>query len=419
MTQDLSDVSNNSSNAPAVHAIYSYRALRADGREEFGQLHAQSESLARAAIVDRGWFLVSMQQGNSERARNFLRRFERQPSMLELSIVFRSLATFLDAELTILRALQTLEEIAPPSIAARLPETIDLVKEGNTLSKAMTSSGWRLPAIVTALIQAGEAGGRLAPAVERVAQFIERETAIRSALIAALTYPAILFLVGMTSISILIAIVIPRFAALFADLDRTLPASTQFVLALSTNVRAAIIPGIVVLTIIALMFRSWIRDANGLQSWHQILGQLPIVGNIRGSAATSRLCNALADLLTSGVPVALALDYSAATCGDAAMRARVMRAKTKLVQGGSLSGTIRAENALSQLAIGLIKTGEETGRLAAMLIYAGRIEGDRAEQSAKSAARLIEPTLILIFGAVIAFVAAAILQAVYGIRATP
>lgn len=398
--------------------VYNFRALRADGRPEHGTLRASSEAAARSIILDRGWYLIALRHGSYDFSWNFSRAVERDPTTMELSIAFRSLSTFLDAELTVLRALQTLEEIAPPSIASKLPAAIDLVKEGSTLSHAMLKSGWKLPAIVTGLIQAGEGGGRLAPAVERAAQFIEREATVKAALVAALTYPALLLIVGLTSCGILVGIVIPRFATLFADLDKALPASTQFVLMLSSNAREIALPSIVVITLGYFLFKRWVHDADGLQNWHELLAQVPVLGKLRRSAATARLCNALSDLLESGVPIPTAMEYAGRACGDAAMAARLARARAQVIQGGSLSGTVRAEKAMSTLAIGLIKTGEETGRLPAMLAYAGRIEGDRAEQSAKSAARLIEPMLILTFGAVIAFVAAAILQAVYGIRVT-
>jgi general secretion pathway protein F len=97
----------------------------------------------------------------------------------------------------------------------------------------------------------------------------------------------------------------------------------------------------------------------------------------------------------------------------------VLAAREAVVAGGGIARALEAEGALTPTAVRLLRTGEETGQLAPMLNHASRIEGDRAEQRVRSAVRLLEPALIIGFGAVVALVAGSLLQAVYSVRPTP
>jgi general secretion pathway protein F len=90
--------------------------------------------------------------------------------------------------------------------------------------------------------------------------------------------------------------------------------------------------------------------------------------------------------------------------------------RERIAHGERLSGAVDRERALTTTAVRLIRAGEETGRLAAMLGHASRIEGERATHLVKNAVRLLEPALILGFGAMVAIVAAALMQAVYAVR---
>ena len=154
----------------------------------------------------------------------------------------------------------------------------------------------------------------------------------------------------------------------------------------------------------------------GRVGWHGWLLSLPLVGPIRQSAAAGRYARALGALLESGVPIAIALRSAADATGDAAISVRVLRARERVIRGERLSAALGAEHASTATAIQLVRAGEESGRLAEMLTYSAGLEQERAERAVKSAVRLLEPAMILVFGGLVALVAAALLQAVYSVR---
>ena len=123
-------------------------------------------------------------------------------------------------------------------------------------------------------------------------------------------------------------------------------------------------------------------------------------------------------MLASGVPITTAMQQAARASGNAAVRERLLIARERVLSGERLSSALAHTAAIPAGAIQLVRAGEATGELASMLTYAARIDRERSEAEVKRLVRLIEPSLILFFGALIALVAAALLQAVYSVRPT-
>jgi general secretion pathway protein F len=293
------------------------------------------------------------------------------------------------------------------------------VRRGDSLATALRASPLGLPPVVIGIIQAGEAGSGLPEAVRRAAELAESNAAVQAAIRSALVYPAVLAVAGLASVGLLVGIVLPRFAAILADLGQALPPATRMVLGVAEFARAGAIPVLTAVGLMVVSWRIWTASDSGRQKWHTILLGLPVIGSVRLSAATARTAAAAAALLDTGVPIAVALVHASATAGDAAISARLLEAREAVMRGEGVARALAASKAATPTAVRLVRTGEETGRLAAMLAHAARIEADRAERTVRSAVRMLEPALILAFAALVALVSAALLQAVYSVRPTP
>jgi general secretion pathway protein F len=273
-----------------------------------------------------------------------------------------------------------------------------------------------VPDLVGALVQAGEAGTGAARAVERAAALAESIATTRAALRQQLTYPAILLAAGLASLGFLALVVLPRFAAILADLGQSPPATTRLVLIGAEVARTGILPTAVALAAGLVIWRSWTASAEGRRRWHRFLLDVPLLGPARRALATARAAGVAGSLLECGVTLPRALEHSAAASGDAAVASAILSAREAIVQGDSASRALAREGALTPTAVRLVRTGEETGRLGAMLVEAARIEHAGAERLVRGAVQLIEPGFILAFGGLVALVAAALLQALYAVR---
>jgi general secretion pathway protein F len=410
MTMSSTPAPGNAHAAPRA-TRFLYRAALGDGTVHRGVVTADSREAAARVLTAQGLLPVALRP--AWRTAGTMRLSPR-----DAALGLRPLATLLEAGLPLARALAALPDLAPPVWAAVLPATLARVREGASLARALEASETGLPPVVLGVIQAGESGSGLAPAVARAAELLEESAATRAAIRGALAYPCILAGAGAASVALLVGVVLPRFAAMLADLGQALPPSTRLVLSAASMARHWALPATGLGGLGVLLWHRWAKSPEGAQAWHGLLLRIPLLGSIRLSAATARVAAALAALLESGVPVAPALSAATRAAGDAAIGARCRRARERILEGARPSAACAAEGALTPTTIRLIRAGEESGHLARMLQQAARLEREQASERVKALVRVLEPGLILVFGGLIALVAAALLQAMYSIRPT-
>jgi general secretion pathway protein F len=394
-------------------AQYAYRAAHRSGQLESGVLLADNAEAARDALYARGLFPVEV--------RPAARRRPAGPrlSTADLALGLRILATLLESGLPIGRALAAMDDLAPPAWQPALAAMRDSIRQGSSLAGAFSAAPVAFPPLVVGLVQAGEAGTGLAPAVARAAELTESAAETRRAIGAALAYPLLLAGAGFASVVLLVGFVLPRFAAILEDLGQGLPPTARLVLGAADAARAGFLPAVGTLVLALVLWRLWTSTDEGLARWHAALLSLPLVGAIRRAGAVGRFAAALSALLDSGVALAPALSHATRATGDAALTARILAAREAVVGGQGIGTSLAAAGAATPTLVRLVRAGEETGRLAPMLSHAGRIESERAERLVRSLVRVLEPGLIIGFGAVVALVAAALLQSVYGVRPVP
>ena len=397
----------------AVSAALSwrYRAARVDGSLERGVLEAASRESASSTLSQRGLFPVEITAQAAEESRK-----ARIPTA-DLALGLRVLGDLLESGLPIARALAALDDLAPPSWRELLPVLRERIREGAGLARALGSAPVEVPSLVIGIVQAGEAGSGLAAAVKRSADIMEEAAATRAALRNALAYPIVLATAGAGSVALLVGVVLPKFARILADLGQALPPTTRLVLGAASMIRGAALPAAIAIALGAVVWLRWVATPEGRRAWDDLLLGVPALGDIRRAAAVSRAAAALAALLEGGVPIAAAMHHASGAAGDAAIASRMLAAREAVVHGGRLSRALADHDAATPTVARLARAGEESGRLAPMLVHAAKIERERAAQAVRSAVRLIEPGMIVIFGGVIALVAASLLQAIYSVRA--
>ncbi len=392
---------------------FRYEAARADGKLERGYLEAASRDAVASMLVRRGLFAVEIEIASEEP------EGRRSIPAGDLAAGLGSLASLVDAGMPISRALAALPDIAPPSWLQAITILRDRVREGHPLSQALATCPLIIPPVVIGMIRAGETSGALGDALRRASEIVQQLADTRAAIVGALIYPSVLAVAGAATVGLLVTAVIPRFAEILADLGQALPPVTRLVLNGAELLRVLSLPLALGALVTLAVWRSWIATEHGRQRWHQLLLIFPLIGRMRHAAASAAVCSSLGSLLNTGVPVDPALGAAADASGDAAIRARMLSAREQVARGVSLSRALAHAEAVTPLACRLTRAGEESGTVPGMLERAARIESTRAERMIKGAVRLLEPGMVLIFGGIIALVAAALLQAVYSVRPAP
>ncbi len=389
---------------------YRYRAARSDGAMVRGTLEASSAAQASVAVTELGLFPVALHPVDGE--------VTPRPaaSRRDLAIVFRSISALVAAGVPLERAVAASELVARGALRETLASARSLLREGQGFAAALGSARGVVPGVVLGMIRAGERGSQLAAALEQAATHLEQEAELVAQVRQALAYPLLLAVAGTVSVLVIGTVIVPRFAELLGDLGEDLPVATRVLIvgsSLLSRFWLVLLPlGVAgVWSAVAVLRRPASRRA-----LDELLLSLPILGAVRLALATSCIARALGSMLRAGMPLLPALAAAGEAAGDAAVTERLGRARERVARGEPLTSSLERERALASSALQLVAVGESSGRLGEMLSRAGDLAAQEAERALKTLVTLVEPALIIAFGGLVAFVVAALLQAVYAIR---
>jgi general secretion pathway protein F len=389
---------------------YRYRAARADGSVRTGQLEALTGAQAGALLVERGLQPIHVEPLPEEAATG------RAAPRRELAVVFRSIAALTGAGVPLEQAIAATEALSGPALRAALHDSRARLRAGRTLAQALKGDRSAVPAVVLGMLRAGERSGRLPRSLEQVATHLELEADLVSRIRHALAYPAVLAAAGLASVLVIGTVVVPKFAALLDELGQDLPLSTRLLLAGTGLLSRNALPLCLGLLLSASLTTAWVRRPAGRRRWHGMLLAMPGIGPVRHGLATVRACRALGGSLHAGMPLLPSLEAAQEAAGDLAIGARIAAARERVGQGQGLARALSEEHALTAASLQLVAVGESSGQLALMLERAGDLALQETERALTTLVSLLEPLLVIGLGGFVAFVAAALLQALYSLR---
>ncbi|HEU0053159.1 MAG TPA: type II secretion system F family protein [Longimicrobium sp.] len=396
---------------------FAYRAATQAGRTVRGVEDAESPAALERTLGARGLYPLEVSPATAAASDGTGRRAFRTRRADVVEAV-RYLATLMDAGFPLDRALGAVGRmVARRDVAEAVADVRQRVRGGARLDDALGAHPAIFPRFAVGMVRAGDRGGYLAQALERLANQLEREAALRSRLISALIYPAVMIAVGSGAIAVLFVFVLPRFVTLLNDTGSALPKSTAILLALGQFVSRwwwAILLAPVLLALLVAGIRS---TREGRAATDRFLLRLPIVGGLRQRTASARLARTLSTLLGSGLPILPALEIAAGSQADAAVADEVLRSREEVRAGDRLAAALRRGGIFPFLFVQMVEVGEEGGRLPDMLERAASAMEKELERGLERLLRLVEPAMIVLFGGIVGFVALSLLQAIYGIRA--
>lgn len=387
---------------------FRFRAAAPDGRIVRGQLVAGDSHGAGALLLDRGLVPVRIELVGDATPR-------RPATSRRLAVVFRSLASLVAGGVPLDRALRATAQVASGELRGVIEGADARLRAGCGLADALEASR-RVPTLAIGMIRAGERAGGLPAALEQVALHLENDARLAAQLRDALAYPVLLLCLGGASVVIVVAVVLPRFAAMLSDAGGTLPASTRLLLSLSGLSSRYGLVGLVVALPLAVAAAGWLRSAEGVLRQDRMLLTVPVLGRVRHEIATARFCQALGSMLRAGMPLPVAIGSRRGS------RRRPGRRGTAR-PGPGPGGPRRTLRPLGRCGVGpepgggaVLEVGEQGGRVAELSARAAQLTAQDAERGVRRFVALLEPALIVGFGGGIALVAAALLQAVYSLR---
>ncbi|MET0294110.1 MAG: type II secretion system inner membrane protein GspF [Phenylobacterium sp.] len=391
-------------------SAFEYVALDVAGRTRNGVVSAASERAARAQLAQRRLTPVKLAPAAEAAAANPGRRL--LPDRLggrQLALFTRQLAT-LSSVTPLEEAVRTLAMQAERPVVRRvLLATHAGVLEGYRLSEAMRRQGSAFPPLYRAMVAAGESSGSLPSILERLASLLEAQEQARSKVTTALVYPAALAVTATAVIIALMAFVVPKVVDQFDSMGQRLPFLTRAVIGISTALRDWGWLIALVLILAGAGFAMAMRRPGFRVKVDAAILKTPLVGRLIRDMHAAQLARTLATMIASGLPVLEGLLLTAPTASNLVLRRATEDMAATIREGGSLSAAMRRVDVFPPLLITMASTGENSGRVEAMLDRAADYLEQEVGTFTATALSLLEPAIIIAMGAVVTLIVLSIL----------
>ena len=383
---------------------FRYNSIDAAGRRSKGTVEAPNEAAATHLLRQRGEVPLEVSQaGQGLQMEVKIPGLGDRVKLKDLAVFARQFATMTASGMTLLRSLAILED---QTLSAPLKKAVGEVRAdvagGVSLSTAMSKHDKVFPRLMIAMIRAGEAGGMIDKALEQVAATLEKDTALRSKIKSAMTYPAIVLCFTFVLIAGVLIFIVPIFEQMFKNLGGQLPAITQFLVTTSHNM-GWIGPLVLALGISAsVVYRRRMRESAEFRlRVDQVKLRLPVFGSLFRKLAMSRFSRNLGLLLNVGVPVMQALSVVGETSGNEVITVAMKDVQSAVRDGHPMSSALRNHKVFPEMVTQMIEVGEESGQISQMLDKVADFYDREVDSAAESLSASIEPIMVLVMGGVV------------------
>jgi type IV pilus assembly protein PilC len=383
-------------------AAFTYDAINAQGIELSGEIHAPDLTAAREQLQARGLLPQSLSERSASGERGARSAFKKVKAK-SLQVFSRQLATMIEACVSVVAALATLEEQTEDKYLREvIAEIRSDVEGGMVLSKAFARHPKVFNRLYVSMIEAGESSGTLDKVLDRAATQIEKENKLRRRVKGAMVYPSVVITFATLVLIFMLMFIVPVFAEIFDDLGGELPKPTQLVMGASDLMRNywfIIFPLVIGLV---FAFRHWKKTERGRQVWDSFKLRIPMkIGDVVHKVALARVSRTLATLIAAGVDIIKALEITGATSGNWVVERSLENVRTRVHEGAPISLPLAEDPVFPPMVGHMVKTGEETGELDKMLGKVADFYEDEVDAAIQALTSIIEPILMIGVGVMV------------------
>lgn len=394
---------------------YSYQACDVNGAIHSGQINAENEQEVVMLLQKRQLIPVKVELAPaSGQGFSFGSQQVKNRDVIDFT---EGLCTLVEARIPLDKALGLLENLTEKIVVKQLIADLrQSVKEGKSLADALQAHPRYFTRMYINMVRAGEEGGILEHLLPKLADFMSNADQARRTVIGSLTYPAILGVVGISSVALLLIYVVPQFAIMFDNLGTAIPPSAALLMNLSSWLKSY---GWTLLALPFLVIYGWRyldSTAETRLQRDQFLLSIPILGTLLLEAESSRFCRTLGALLSAGIPLLKGLNIARGVMENQVLALSLSNTEEAVRGGVSLGRALAKEDKFPLLLNQLVIVGEETGRTASILEKLAETFEQNVKQRTARLVSLLEPMMILIMGVVVGTVVVIMLSAVFSIN---
>jgi type IV pilus assembly protein PilC len=399
-------------------ATFEYKVRDHTGSLKSGKLEAESPTQVAAKLKQMGYAPVSITKATAGMNSEIKIPGFGKPKikLKDLAVFSRQFATMINAGLSLLRALNILtEQTENKELARVLGEVRNDIETGNSVSSAMAKHPDAFPPLMVNMSRAGEVGGFLDQVLLQIADNYEAEVKLRGKVKSAMTYPVVVLCIAVLAVIGMLLFIVPTFAGLFKQLGGTLPAPTRVLVAMSSGLKIAIIPLIVMIIVGTQVWKRIKHKKRVREIVDPLKLKLPVFGPLFQKIALTRFCRNLGTMMHSGVPILQSLDIVAETTGNIVIEHATRDVQESVRTGEALTKPLSEHPVFPPMVVQMMAVGEDTGALDTMLHKIAEFYDQEVESTTESLTALIEPLMIAFLGGIVGSMIVALYMPIFKI----
>jgi len=396
---------------------YHYIGYTEDKRLVKGKVAAVSQEMASELLARQGYQVLRVKAATSFAPtwdKLFPSLFQVKP--LDVIMFSRQLALLLESGTDIVTSLQLLQaQITNRGFRRILEEVIADLQAGNRLSASMSKHPAVFPNLYCRSLSVGEQTGGLEVVLRQVADYMEKDLTAKKSVKKALAYPIGVSIVAVIVVAVLVTFVLPSFMGLYSQMGAELPLATKLLLSTVNWLEDNIIAMLAWLGGIGLLAFIYSRTSEGKFMYDRLALKTPMLGRVVLLNELTRCCRSMAILFRSGLPLTEIMNMTIEGSGNRVVREALNTVQQEMLNGEGLSSPMSQNQLFLPMMVQMVRVGEETGNLDATLLTTAQAYEAEADEKTRALVGFIQPAMTLGIGLVVAFIAIALLSAMYAV----
>jgi len=387
-------------------ATFEYKVRDKFGKLVTGVIEADTNKTAGSKLKEMGYTPISVRTKQKENdLTKFFARFQKV-KFSDLNMFTRQLVTLQRAGLPILSSLSSIrDQASSDALKTALNMVIKDIESGTHLSDAMAKHPVVFNPLYVSMVKAGETGGMLDEALERLAILGEHEEETRAKIKTATRYPIMVIGALVVGFLILTTFVIPRFAKIFSQFDTALPLPTRILIWINYAVSNYWWLILIAIAGSIFGFNKFLKTEAGRLWWDGLKLRIPIFGPLFTKITMSRFARITGTLTKSGVPILQILELTSNGVGNTVIARTIDSIKAGVNEGKGMSEPMKISGMFPPVVIQMVSAGESTGKVDELLLHVSNYYDSETDYTIKNLTTLIEPILIFVLGCGVLFMA--------------
>ncbi|HXV26801.1 MAG TPA: type II secretion system F family protein [Candidatus Paceibacterota bacterium] len=396
---------------------FAYRARDKAGKQVEGFVEAADTNAAIAALQQRGFTILSLDEEQKGVLSGDLNRFFQRPKTADVVAFTRQLATLVEAQVPLAQSLRTLaKQSEKPAFSRIIQQVADDVEGGSSLSQAFGKHPKLFSQFFVKIIRSGEVSGRLQQSLLYLADYLERSQAIAGKVRNALAYPAFVIFAMLVVALIMVIYVLPQLLVIFEEAGVSeLPLSTRILITVTDFVNSYLVLILGGIILLAAGIWQWSKSEDGRRAIDEYKLRAPLFGKIMRNLYLARIAENMGTLIKSEIAILDALRVTADVVDNHVYTNILLESEEAVRGGGLMSDALKKYPEIPPLMSSMISIGEQTGKMDFMLEHVSTFYRTEADNSIATISTLIEPVLVLVLGVGVAALVSSVLLPLYSL----